>query len=261
MPRPHLMLLFALAALLSFASPARADGSADMRSQDAVLVVGLQKDAPPLSFIGEHSFTGFEVELFRELARIMGVAFELHALPRQDLLEAVADGRMDAAFGGIAAFEGSSLVDFTTPHLATGHGLMVRDDDDSIHGIEDLGGKTVGAELASDAAFYLYDHAPDAAVSMFPLAKDAYRELVHGTIDAVFHPLPMLRHFAATRGAGVVRLVGPLYAPMSYAFAVRKGSPWKARIDDALYRFKDSGKFDELERKWLLDPAGRDSAD
>lgn len=261
MQRPPLMTLLALAALLAFAPPVLAHGSLGQRPQDTVLVVGLQKDAPPLSFVGEHSFTGFEVELFRELARIMGVAFELHALPRQDLLGAVADGRMDAAFGGIAAFEGSASVDFTTPHLATGHGLMVRADDDSIRSIDDLDGKTVGAELASDAAFYLYDHAPGASVSMFPLARDAYRELEHGNVDAVFNPLPMLRYYAATRGAGVVKLVGPLYAPMSYAFAVRKGSPWKARIDDALYRFKDSGKFAALEKKWLLGPSGRDSAD
>ena len=261
MPRLSLMLFLALALLPCSPSPAQAHGSAFVGTQDTVLVVGLQKDAPPLSFVGEHSFTGFEVELFKELARIMGVAFELHALARQDLVSSVADGRMDAAFGGLAAYEGSSTVEFTTPHLTTGHGLMVCACDDSIHSIEDLDGKTVGAELASDAAFFLYDHAPGASVSMFPLAKDAYRELEHGNVDAVFNPLPMLRHYVATRGAGVVKLVGPLYAPMNYAFVVRKGSPWKARINDALYRFKDSGKYDKLVEKWLVEPAARDSAD
>lgn len=227
-------------------------------AQNVTLAVGTVQGAPPLSFLKVHKYTGFEIEIFKGLAAIMGIGFELHPMPIQELLTALDNGKIDVAIGGIDVQPESRKFDYTTPYLHTGHGLLVRADDDSIMAIEDLKGKTVAVAPVTHASFFFYDNVPEASVSVFPYPKDAYIQLESRAIDAVYHQLPTLQHYAATKGKGRVKVVGPLYEPLDFAIAVRKGSPWQARLNDALYRLKDSGKFAKLKKRWLGSILGGD---
>ncbi len=70
---------------------------------------------------------GFSVDLWTELARRMGVAFEWRMVPREDLLSAVQRGDADVAIAAIAMTpEREALVDFSHPYFDSGLQILVR---------------------------------------------------------------------------------------------------------------------------------------
>lgn len=252
MKHPVFLCLF-FAALLLHRPVALADG--------IVLKVGASKDLPPLSYVETTKYTGFEVELLRNLTRIMGVGFELRTLPLQELLPALQNQKFDAVLGGVPTGMLRGAFDHTTPHLRTGHGLLVRADDETIKSLEDLNDKTVGTGPGPHALFFFQDNAPGALVSMFPFVRDAYLQLESHDVDAVYHHILVLRHYAAHKGKGHVKVLDAVHEPMDYSIAVRKNSPWKARFDDALLRFEESGGLDKLKKKWFGEKPAENNAE
>ena len=76
-------------------------------------------------------------------------------------------------------------------------------------------------------------------------------ELVSGGADAVFFDSPPLLYYAQNEGKGKVKTVGPLYAGQSYGIAFPQGSELRDQVDVALLKLMETGKYDELYKKWF----------
>jgi ABC-type amino acid transport substrate-binding protein len=90
------------------------------------LVVGT-KEAPPFSMKNKGGkWEGISVELWRQIAAEMNLAFEFRELTLKQLLQGVADGSLDAVVAAITVtFEREKLFDFTHPFHTTGLGIAV----------------------------------------------------------------------------------------------------------------------------------------
>ncbi len=121
----------------------------------------------------------------------------------------------------------------------------------NINGPEDLMGTpvgvvegTTGQDRATDmgAMTYSYSH-----------VSDAYQALLDGEVDAVIYDSPSLRYFADNEGKGEVQVVGRLFAPQRYGFAVAEGSVWREKINRGLLALNEDERLTRIYRKWFGD--------
>ncbi len=119
----------------------------------------------------------------------------------------------------------------------------------SIQGPEDLPGHVIATVPGSVAADYLTQRGlPFVAMTD---GDDAIDKLTQGEVAAVVLAAPTLQYWVATRGHGVVQVVGPLFHPERIAIAVPEGSPLRKRINAALDDLYGDGTFAELNARWF----------
>ena len=146
-------------------------------------------DAKPYTFTDTNGqFSGFDVELFRDVARRLGFDKDHVTFTGQDfsaLLPSVANGRFDTAVAAIGITDvRKKVVDFSDGYLA-GY-LTVLTSDPSIKGPHDLAGKRLGAVQGTLQEAYARNHFTKTDVVNFPDNNSAVAALNGGSIDA--HP-------------------------------------------------------------------------
>jgi polar amino acid transport system substrate-binding protein len=118
-----------------------------------------------------------------------------------------------------------------------------------ISGPDDLPGKKVATTAGSTSAAYL--KAVKANVLEVKAIGDAFAELSDGKVDAVVFDAPVVQHYAAHDGQGVVQVVGPVFREEDYGIAFPQGSPWRKRIDGALLSMREDGTYTRLYEKYF----------
>jgi len=118
-----------------------------------------------------------------------------------------------------------------------------------ISGPDDLPGKTVATTAGSTAASYL----KEARVKVVEVSTitEAIQALTARSVDAVVFDAPILQHYAAHSGKGIVDVVGPVFREEDYGIAMPQGSPWLKRINGALLSMREDGTYAQLHQKWF----------
>ena len=118
-----------------------------------------------------------------------------------------------------------------------------------IHGPTDLAGKKIATVRGTVAADYLTEQGllyVDVAS-----AEEGCDLVLQGEVQAMIFDAPTLQYLAARRGNGVLRVVGPIFAPQKYGIAVADGSPLRKRINRALLEMYEDGRYRALYSKWF----------
>jgi polar amino acid transport system substrate-binding protein len=117
-------LRFALFLALALASwPSR---GADTQ---ATLTVATRHVPPFAIQEADGSWRGISIELWHALAERLGLSYRFQAMGLQEMLDAVADGRVDAAVAALTVTAGRERqMDFTHPYLTSGLGIAVPED-------------------------------------------------------------------------------------------------------------------------------------
>ena len=119
MTKTELTRRFALAAALALTLPAT---FAAARPLDEVLaskkiMVGVNPTLPPLAkFDDKNQLDGFDVDIARRLAQMLGVELELVQVGSPDRIPFVASGKVDFVMGAMTRTpERAKVIDFTVP--------------------------------------------------------------------------------------------------------------------------------------------------
>ena len=108
--RSALLLLFLIGALPLLKSA----------EKEATLRVGIHEKAPYALKNPDGTWTGLAPGLWQGISDATGLKFEFVELPYEDLIQQVADGKIDAAAGEIeVSADAEKLVDFTQPFLTS----------------------------------------------------------------------------------------------------------------------------------------------
>ncbi|MCC7165904.1 MAG: transporter substrate-binding domain-containing protein [Anaerolineae bacterium] len=127
--------------------------------------------------------------------------------------------------------------------------LTVQQLTSNIRGPSDLPGKTIATAPNSSAAQYLNNLGiPFVPVST---ADQAYEAIMTDQVQAIVYDAPTLQWWAATKGKGTVQVVGPIFRPLKYGFAVKTGSPLRKQINQALLEVYDNGTYEDIYNKWF----------
>jgi polar amino acid transport system substrate-binding protein len=118
-----------------------------------------------------------------------------------------------------------------------------------IHGLSDLTNRHVGVlagsveeEFARERAF---------VVRAYPGLAEAADGLTNGEIDAVIADAPVLEYHVTTHPEQRLRVVGPLFQPDKYGFAVPRQSPLRAELTVELLGALGSGEVDALKTRYF----------
>ncbi|GAA3649891.1 ABC transporter substrate-binding protein [Microbacterium marinilacus] len=209
-------------------------------------------DAKPYAFTDESGeFTGFDVELFTDVAERIGI--DDVVFTGQDfsgLLAAVANGQFDVGVAAIGITEErEQTVDFSDGYLA-GYLTVMASPDAGVSDAEDLAGKRLGVVQGTLQDAYAEKNFTETELVRFPDNNAAVSGLNSGTIDAHFLDYEAAKEYAQQYGLVNAIDIPSFDAPAG--FAIAKGKPeFQAALNEALNAAMEDGTWKELYEKWF----------
>ena len=217
------------------------------------IIVATDTNFPPFEFkdkSGQH--TGFDVELWDAVAKVIGLEYELQPMDFNGIIPGLQTHQLDVGIAGMTIKpERAEVVDFSDPYYDAGLLLLVRNDTTDINAIEDLKGKVVSTKLGTTSEDFAKKNAAAKEVKLFPNNDAMFLELMTGGADAVIFDSPVIAEFMRTAGKGQFKVVGPLYMGQSYGIAFPKGSALVPKVNDALKQLREDGSYKALYLKWF----------
>ncbi len=182
---------------------------------------------------------------------------ELITVPFDAIFAKLEAGDFNAAMATITVTEErQKRFDFSIPYLVENQMLLVRAKD-SVHGLEGLRNKKVGADYEPSLSF-LRESAGTYGIELvtgFTTTQEALDNLIEGNIDAYMISnanKETAARFLASIGYGdSVKILGEPLKEEAVAVAVQKGDEkTRALLNKGIAAIRDSGELRRLEEKW-----------
>lgn len=219
-----------------------------------VINVGTMGDSKPYAFsTANGEFTGFDIELFLNVAERMGFKKDQVIFTGQEfsaLMPSVANGRFDVAVAAIGTTEKrKQTVDFSDGYLA-GY-LSVLTPEASMTDAAALKGKRLGVVQGTLQEIYAQKNFTGTDLVKFPDNNSAVAALNNGTIDAHFLDYEAAKDYSSRYPALKVAINIPSFdAPAG--FVVRKGNDaLREGLNKALHAAMQDGTWKKLYEKWF----------
>ncbi len=226
----------------------------------ARVVVGADPDYPPYEFVDRSGRpAGYNVDLTRAIADVMGMTVEFRFGSWSDMRAALRSGEIDVLQGITYSEDRAKELDFAAPHAIVHHAIFARRGTPAVTSLDGLAGKKVIVFRGGimDDTLTARGYGADLVRTRTP--ADAMRRLASGEDDyvalALLPGVWIARDLSLTNVVPVARRV----AAEPYGFAVRKGNrELLARFDEGLAILKATGRYDEIHARWLgvLEPSG-----
>ena len=204
--RPRISVLLAALALLAAGAFAAGCGDDDDDNggdttaasgdlgliQEGQLLVGTDTPFPPFEIGKPPDISGYDIEVVNAIAEKLGLEVTYQDTSFDTIFRDTAQGKFDAAVAASTITpERQQTVDFSDPYYQANQSLVVAADDTDIATIDDLGGKTVGAQDGTTGEDYANEETDAAQVRGFPEGPDAINALRNGQVDAVIIDQPV----------------------------------------------------------------------
>ena len=216
--------------------------------------VGTMGDAKPYAFTtADGGFTGFDIELFLNVAERMGFKKDQVVFTGQEfsaLMPSVANGRFDIAAAAIGTTDKrKQTVDFSDGYLAGFLTVLASDAD--ITDASGLKGKRLGVVQGTLQEIYAEKNFAGTDLVKFPDNNSAVAALNNGTIDAHFLDYEAAKDYSARYPTLKVAVNIPSFdAPAG--FVIRKGSDaLRTALNKALHEAMQDGTWKKLHEKWF----------
>ena len=158
--------------------------------QKGRLTIGLALAGAPFSYQRDGALQGFEVAIAEAAAAAHGLTLRIERLPRGELVEALAAGRVDAIATLALPEEPADLG--RLPYLVTGdHMMVLKGNPFRVAGPDDLAGRTVSVTSGSSAERYAH------AISDAQVAAGRDPMNIHSLPDQRFTHFPVSMGHAA----------------------------------------------------------------
>lgn len=210
------------------------------------LKIGIKFDQPGVGFKNaDGTFSGFDVDMARYIAKGLGydedkIQFvEAVSANRETFLR---DGTVDMILASYSITpERKQEVDFAGPYFVAGQDLLVRADDKSITGPDDLNGKKLCSVTGSTPAQNVKEnYAKQAQLQEFDTYSKCITALEAGQIDAVTTDNVILAGYAQ-QNPGKFRIVGKPFSTEKYGVGLPKGSKDRNKINDLIEKSFSDG--------------------
>lgn len=250
MKRIFFALTFTMAMLTIVAAFA---ADKDVAPDQPVIIVGGEHSYPPYSFLDkEGKPSGFNVELTQAIADVMGMKVEVRLGSWAEMRKSLDSGEIDVLQGMSYSDERAKIYDFSPPFTIVHHSIYARKGSPVVSSLKELANKEVIVEKDGIAYDYLRHSNIKAKLILQDSVADALRLLASGKHDyAVVAMLPaefLKRELELSNIFPVAKRI----EARSYCYAFEKGNPEiAARFAEGLAILRNSGKFQEIRRKWL----------
>jgi polar amino acid transport system substrate-binding protein len=258
--RPGVIVATAVATLLalsgcggstSASSSAAADHPYGLIQAGTVRVASLG-DSKPYTFAdAQGNFTGFDVELFKDVAHRAGV--DNVVFTGQDfsgLLSAVANGQFDAGVAAIGITDKrKQTVDFSDGYLA-GYLTVITTKTSGIKDADGLSGKRLGVVQGTLQEAYAVKNFTSANLVRFPDNNTAISAVNSGSVDAHFLDYEAAKSYQEQFGLVSAADIPSFDAPAGFAVAKGK-TAFKDALNKGLAEAMEDGTWKKLYEKWF----------
>mgnify|MGYP003583507116 FL=1 len=219
------------------------------------LRIGTRADAPPLAFRDGRRWRGVEIDLGRAFAERLGMRPVFVALTPGELLPALLDGRVDLLMAGLAVTEERRVqMDFASPYLVVGQGVLVRRADlPRVTTAIKIRSATARAGVIQDSAGdrLVTRYFPRASRYPFPDLESAADALRQRRVDLVVGDAPAL-WWTAREAPSDLAVAPALFAREEIAWGFRRGSVrLRESANDAFADWRSDGTLERILRRWL----------
>lgn len=219
------------------------------------LLVGVHKFYPPYVTYGLNNvITGFDVEVAREVARVMNVDIEFKPLAWSELIDGLAKHQIDCLWGTMSAAQvGNFDCIFSAPYMNSSLTVMVPAD--SIYSsIEELASKTVGFLNLTDtesAAMILSTGMKNFEnLHIYNDYDIALDELRRRKIDALVLDIFSISNLINNKEA--FHMFNEPLNKMSYSVVFdRNSESLRNRVTEVLIKLEYDGTLAKISRKWF----------
>ena len=250
------LAVFALTTAACTAILAGCGTSTDSKAEQDTFIVGMEPTFPPFEFTENDKYVGFDIDYAQAIADKIGVKMEVKSLGFDALIPALQSGQIDMIASGMDATpERAKQVAFTDPYFHDGYSVVVKKDNTSINGFNDLKGRTVGSQVGTKGVDLAQQHG--ATVKQYDANSQGWMELTSGTCDAVVINTSVALYYLQQGGNKDLKIVGdPFLAPDGIAMAVSKDKPETLqKVNKAIADLKADGTYAKLYKKWFgVDP-------
>ena len=212
---------------------------------------------PPFEFYNSATgeLQGFEVDLVKEMAKVMKKDLKLESLSFDAIIPALISGTVDAGAAGFSITpERAKRLKFTIPFYRSGLTIVVpKENKAGIQDFDDLKGKRISVQLGSTSMTYAKS-IEGAKVTTFASAGDAILNMLAGNADAVINDKPVTDYILAQNKSLAEKTVHLPVLATADNFAMVTAKDNKALCDEmnaAMRKLKADGTFDKIYEKWF----------
>ena len=221
------------------------------------ITIGIKFDQPGLGLREGDSYTGFDVEVAKFVAKELGHEegdiewIESPSAQRETLIET---DQVDLIFATYSITDSrKERVSFAGPYFIAGQGLLVRADEADIKGPDTLDGKRLCSVTGSTPAQKIKDQYPGVELQELGTYSECLPALLNGTLDAMTTDDTILAGFAAQQQyAGKLKLVGEPFTTEHYGVGLKKGDVELCeKVNAAITKMIDEGAWEAAVEKTL----------
>jgi len=230
------------------ASEFPAGSTMERLAEAGTMTVGTKFDQPLFGLQGpDGTPVGFDIEIAKIIAGELGIApddiewTETVSANRESFIE---EERVDIVVATYTINDTrKEVVDFAGPYYLAGQSLMVRADDDSISGPDDLAGKTVCSAEGSTPAGNIEENYPEAELVLFGQYTDCLDPLRDGRVDAVTTDNVILAGYVADSPDDFV-IAGDQFTEEPYGIGLKKDDEeFRTWVNDVLEEAYEDGRW------------------
>ncbi len=219
-------------------------------SKTPLIVMG-DMDYPPYESHVDGEPVGINVDLWREIAKILGRPLDLRLYQWADSQARVRRGEAKVLTFMSINKERAEYYDFSQPTFTSRFPVFVSDELADKFNISDLTGKRIAVKKGGFPRTIIENIHPEAEMVFVDSALGGFRKLLRGEVDGVMEDERVGNTILRENGFQGIRATPKAMAVKTGHIAVVKGNPALLRqIDAAVGALKSSGEFDQLMDKW-----------
>ncbi|MBO0897374.1 MULTISPECIES: transporter substrate-binding domain-containing protein [Arthrobacter] len=248
--------LTALALTACGGDDSSADGAADSGLglvSEGTLKVCSEIPYVPFEYVEDGEYTGFDIDLIREIATGMGLETEIQQSAFEAIQggTAVSAGMCDLSASAVTITpERSENLLFSDPYYDSLQTLMVPEGSD-ITGIDDLAGKRVGVQQSTTGAAYAQENVEGAEILEYPGDGELFQAIQAGSIDAILQDIAVNTNHTKE---GEYDIVEEYETDESYGFATKKeNTALIEEVNAQLADLRENGKYTEIYDKYFAE--------
>ncbi|KQC46081.1 glutamine ABC transporter substrate-binding protein [Geobacillus sp. Sah69] len=218
------------------------------------ITVGTDAAFAPFEYMQKGKIVGFDADLLDAVMKEAGLDYELKNIGWDPLFASLQSKEIDMGISGITITdERKQSYDFSAPYFEATQVILVKQGS-PVKNALDLKGKTIGVQNATtgqEAAEKLFgkgDH-----IKKFETSVVAIMELLNGGVDAVITDNAVANEYMKNNPDKKLQVIEDPqnFASEYYGMIFPKDSELKAKVDEALQKVIDSGKYAEIYKKWF----------
>jgi cystine transport system substrate-binding protein len=245
--------LFVVGVLQALAiTPVHAQSSLDQIKAAGAIKIGTEGTYAPFTYHdASGALVGFDVEIGREIAKRIGVKADFIEGKWDGLIAGLDAKRYDAVINQVGITEArKAKYDFSDPYIASKAVLIVRGDNETIKGFDDLKGKKSAQSLTSN--FGRLAESSGAQLVATDGFDQSIQLVLSGRADATINDSLSFLDFKKNKPDANVKIVAAQDKADYSGVLIRKGQPeLLAAINGALKDIKADGTYQKISEKYF----------